>query len=147
MSDFDLDARLARDTVFLFDWPLCRVLLMNDASYPWCILVPRVTSDEGAVVTELYALNDEQRAQLDKESVALSRMLMQKFSGDKLNVAALGNVVSQLHIHHVVRFDTDQSWPAPVWGRHPANPYDENSSNALRSMLVSALADCFAESV
>jgi len=144
MSDFELDPRLDNDTAFWFDWPLCRVLLMKAASYPWCILVPRVTAPDGNVITELYTLNDEQRAQLDKETVALSRSLMQKFSGDKLNVAALGNVVTQLHIHHVVRFEDDPSWPAPVWGRHPAKPYDEHSLTALRSMLKAALADTFA---
>ena len=85
---------------------------MNDANYPWVILVPRV---KGA--TELYHLDQAQRAQLDLESIFLSQTLMTAYQGKKLNTAALGNVVSQLHIHHVVRFDTDVAWPGPIWGK------------------------------
>lgn len=144
MGSFELDPRLENDTVFLLDWPLCRVVLMNDANYPWCILIPRILDESGGQVTELYHLNDEQRAQLDKESMALSRHLMTVFNGDKLNVAALGNVVSQLHIHHVVRFENDAAWPAPVWGRLPAKPYDQSELAAMRAKLADALAECFA---
>lgn len=111
---FKLDERLEADTFAVASWPLCELRMMNDAQYPWLILIPRI---EGA--TELYHLSDEQRSQLDKESMYLSQTLMQVFKGEKLNVAALGNVVSQLHIHHVVRFSTDAAWPAPVWGKLP----------------------------
>jgi diadenosine tetraphosphate (Ap4A) HIT family hydrolase len=117
---FELDSRLKNDTVTLASWPLCEVLLMNDVQYPWVILVPKV---EGA--TELFHLNKTQRQQLDAESILLSETLMSVFQGDKLNVAALGNVVSQLHIHHVVRFKSDITWPAPVWGKFPAQAYSE----------------------
>lgn len=144
MAAFDLDPRLENDTVFLVDWPLCRVVLMNDANYPWCILIPRVVKASGEQVTELYDLDDEQRAQLDKESIALAKHLMSTFSGDKLNIAALGNVVAQLHIHHVVRFKTDPAWPAPVWGKLAAKPYEANTLKALRSRLTASLAESFA---
>ena len=85
---------------------------MNDANYPWVILIPRVIG-----ATELYHLDQTQRAQLDRESIYLSQKLMTVYQGKKLNTAALGNVVSQLHIHHVVRFDTDAAWPGPIWGK------------------------------
>lgn len=145
MSDFDLDPRLESDTEFLVDWPLCRVVLMNDANYPWCILIPRVVKSSGDQVTELYDLDDAQRAQLDKESIALSKHLMQSFNGDKLNIAALGNVVAQLHIHHVVRFRDDLAWPAPVWGKLAAKPYEASTLDALQSRLTDSLEKCFAK--
>jgi len=131
---FALHPRLEADTVAVGDWPLCRVLLMNDAQYPWFILVPR---REGA--REIYQLSDADQAQLLRESSQLSRALMQAFRGDKLNVAALGNVVPQLHLHHIVRFAGDPAWPAPVWGRHPARPYapaeQAERLKALRAVL------------
>jgi diadenosine tetraphosphate (Ap4A) HIT family hydrolase len=126
-NDFQLDSRLQNDTVRIASWPLCDLLLMNDANYPWCILVPRVVD-----ISELFQLSRMQRQQLDLESCFLAATLMQIFEGDKMNVAALGNVVKQLHIHHVVRFSTDAAWPAPVWGRVPVQPY---SAGALDKRL------------
>jgi len=117
---FKLDSRLEKDTIHLTAWPLCEVLLVNDTQFPWVILVPKVSG-----ATELYHLDPVQRQQLDAESVHLSKVLMAVYSGDKLNVAALGNVVSQLHIHHVVRFEADAVWPAPVWGKLAATPLNE----------------------
>lgn len=93
---------------------------MNDSQFPWVILIPRI---EGA--TELYHLDKLQREQLDAESIFLSEALMVIYQGDKLNTAALGNVVSQLHIHHVVRFEGDIAWPAPVWGKVPAKHFSD----------------------
>lgn len=119
-QEFQLDTRLNNDTYKIASWPLCDLLLMNDSQYPWCILVPRV-----AGLYEIYQLSRSQRQQLDLESIFLSKTLMAVFEGKKLNVAALGNVVKQLHIHHVVRYSNDLSWPAPVWGKFPAKAYDE----------------------
>jgi len=141
LSEFTLDSRLEADTQFLLDWPLCRVLLMNDSQYPWCILVPRVLDSEQQSVTELFHLDDVQRAQLDKESMALSHSLMSVFSPDKLNIAALGNVVSQLHIHHVARYTSDAAWPAPVWGRLPVKPYDDAMLRDLVVKLSTVLSE------
>lgn len=132
-TDFQLDPRLQADTHKIATWPLCEVLMMNDRQYPWLILVPRV-----ADATELYQLSTEQRSQLDDESIFLGRTLMRLFSGDKLNVAALGNVVSQLHIHHIVRFRSDPAWPAPVWGQRPAQAF-EASALADRIALMAPL--------
>jgi len=128
---FKLDARLETDTIALASWPLSELRLMNDANFPWLILVPRV---EG--VTELYQLDHKQRLLLDQESMFLGQTLMDVHSGDKLNVAALGNVVSQLHIHHIVRFKVDAVWPAPVWGKLPARAYTTEELALARKRLA-----------
>jgi len=127
---FELARALRDDTVFLEDWPLCRVLLMNDSQYPWLILVPRREE-----IREIYQLSDTDRDQLWHESVWLGRRLMEVFRGDKLNVAALGNQVPQLHLHHVVRYRQDPAWPGPIWGKHPVRPYEADALAAIRSRL------------
>jgi diadenosine tetraphosphate (Ap4A) HIT family hydrolase len=115
---WSLDPQLDRDTVAAGDLPLSRVLVMNDATYPWLILVPRVPR-----AVELIDLDDEQQAQLMDEIAMLSRVLKDTTRCDKLNVAAIGNVVAQLHVHLVVRRRDDPAWPRPVWGQAPARPY------------------------
>lgn len=122
---YELDARLAADTVKIGEWPLCEVLLMNDSQFPWLILVPKL-----AELRELAELNDEQSQQLLAESRLCQQVMMELFSPYKMNVAALGNVVEQLHIHHIARQLDDVAWPAPVWGRQPVKAY---SSDALDS--------------
>lgn len=118
---FKLHPQLANDCITVGDFPLSRLLLMNDAHYPWCILVPRVPD-----VTEVFQLAEPDQQRLAAESVLLSRLLSDAFAADKMNVAALGNVVSQLHVHHVVRYRDDAAWPAPVWGRVPVQPCSES---------------------
>lgn len=131
MTGFTLDRTLAGDTIPVAHWPLCEVLLMNDAGYPWLILVPR---REG--LRELYELTRPDRQQWLAESTVLGEWLMGAFQGDKLNIAALGNVVSQLHIHHVVRYRSDPAWPAPVWGHQPRQPYSgEERTKTLQKLL------------
>lgn len=127
---FDLHPQLARDTFVLAELPLSRLLLMNDAQYPWCILVPRRPG-----VSEVYALSQDDQALLWRESSMLGRALMTAFAGDKLNIAALGNVVPQLHVHHIVRYRTDPAWPAPVWGRHAAQPHSEAARRTFELRL------------
>lgn len=127
MEEFPLDPQLEKDCIVLGDLPLCRVLLMNDASYPWCILVPRVTEIE-----ELFQLVDELQIQVALESGILSRYMNDTLEVDKMNVAALGNKVRQLHIHHVARKQNDAAWPEPVWGKVPARPYSENELAEMR---------------
>ena len=130
VSSFELDPQLARDCVVIGDFPVCRLLLMNDSQYPWFILVPRIQG-----VEEIYQLDEAAQQQLLFESSYLAEMLQVLFSADKMNVAALGNVVRQLHVHHVVRFTADAAWPAPVWGRHPALPYtDEQLAEVMRKL-------------
>ena len=134
-TPFELHPQLAADTVALGDWPLSRVLLMNDAHYPWLVLVPR----RGGV-RELYELGVADQQLLLQESLAAGQLLMTLFAGHKLNVAALGNVVPQLHVHHVVRQPDDAAWPAPVWGRHPAAPYAPADLRERVASLRQALA-------
>lgn len=133
---FELHPRLAADTFPVGDLPLCRLLLMNDAQYPWFILVPR---REGA--REIYLLDEADQAQLLRESVRLSRAMMDAFRGHKLNVAALGNVVPQLHVHHIVRYPGDPAWPGPVWGRHPPRAYAEDARQSCIATVRAALPD------
>ena len=130
---FKLDERLQNDTVLVTDLPLCRVLLMNDSQFPWLILVPRIND-----LAELHELNNEQMTQFVAESRLTSKVLQNIFNAYKLNVAALGNVVRQLHIHHVARFESDIAWPAPVWGRQPAVPYSDEALAARLEKLLSA---------
>lgn len=130
---FALHPRLAADTRCLADWPLCRLLLMNDARYPWCILVPRRDG-----IREIHDLPPADQHRLLDESSRLGAAMMQAFGGHKLNVAALGNLVPQLHVHHIVRYDTDPAWPAPVWGRFPALPYDADGFARLVHRLQQA---------
>ena len=125
---FVLDERLARDCHRLGSFELSLLLLMNDCRYPWFILVPQRPD-----LREIYELYDDDRRQLLHESCALGQALMTVFGGDKLNVAALGNVVPQLHVHHVVRHRGDAAWPAPVWGKGAPQAY---SDRELRECLA-----------
>ena len=127
---FELDPRLQKDTVWLGDFTLCRLLLMNDRSYPWFILVPKRVG-----IREIHHLPAEDQQQLWHESAELSAWLEQNFSYDKLNVAALGNIVSQLHLHHVARRVSDPAWPGPVWGAQPAVAYASEEIAALRNQV------------
>lgn len=124
---FELHAQLQKDCVVVGDFTLCRVLLLNDSQYPWFILVPR-----RAQMREVFELADDDRAQFHRESDRFAALLADNFAAGKLNIAALGNMVPQLHVHHIVRYQTDPAWPAPVWGKLPAKPYD---AAALQSVL------------
>lgn len=116
--EFQLHPQLAADSVWLIDWPLCQVRLINDQQYPWFLLVPRV-----AQAKDVIDLTAPAQQQLWQESQQLSWWLKLDYQPDKLNLAALGNMVPQLHLHHIARFIEDVAWPAPVWGKHPAQPY------------------------
>lgn len=118
MSDWRLDPRIADDSHPLAQWPLSEVRLMDDSHHPWLVLVPRVP---GAV--ELVDLAEAAQAQLLREVGLASRALRDCFDPDKLNVAALGNVVPQLHVHVIARYRDDVAWPRPVWGQAAARPY------------------------
>jgi diadenosine tetraphosphate (Ap4A) HIT family hydrolase len=135
---FALDPRLQQDTLPIGDFPLCRLLLSNDSNYPWFILVPRREN-----ISELFQLDDADQQQLWKETTALAETLKDSFDADKLNVATLGNVVSQLHMHVIVRKREDAAWPAPVWGKHPAQSYDAAQVGAIRERLRAVLTDDF----
>jgi len=115
---FEMDYRLENDCVFIGTLSLCRIMLMKDANYPWVILVP-----QRADISEVFQLDPDDQEQLIWESSFVAERLLKTFDGDKMNIAALGNVVPQLHIHHVVRSRNDAAWPSPVWGAVPAKAY------------------------
>jgi diadenosine tetraphosphate (Ap4A) HIT family hydrolase len=133
---YQLHPQLEKDTHHLGVFPLCDVLLMNDARYPWIILVPRRPD-----LRELYDLEEAEQLQLWKESLFTAQAMQACFGADKMNTAALGNVVEQLHVHHVARFAHDAVWPAPVWGLGQAQPYSEMALSVMRSQLNKALED------
>jgi diadenosine tetraphosphate (Ap4A) HIT family hydrolase len=131
---FTLHPTLARDTLEVARLPLCRVLLMKDRRFPWLILVP-----EREAIREIHELPPEDRSQLVEEIAQAGRALERLFHPAKLNVGALGNIVPQLHVHVVARFETDPAWPGPVWGSGPAVPYPEGEIEEVRERLAGAL--------
>jgi len=129
-----LHPRLAEDCFVAGCFELSALLLMNDARYPWFILVPQRPD-----ISEIHQLSGALRQQLMSESAVLSEALYTGFAADKINIAALGNVVSQLHVHHIARYHNDAAWPAPVWGKLPAVPYAEGEHQAVIRRLVDHL--------
>ena len=133
---FELHPQLANDGKIIIDLPLCRVLLLNDSLYPWLILVPR---REG--ISEVFQLKMADQDQLSKESCLVAKVMAGYFNADKMNIAALGNVVPQLHVHHIVRYRNDPAWPKPVWGEAIAVPYIDKELEdrvlKIRQLLVS----------
>ena len=134
--------QLMHDCQLLGKFTLCHLLLMRDDNYPWCILVP--DRDD---ISEIHQLCEADQQQLLRESSLLSIAMEAAFSPDKLNIAALGNVVPQLHLHHIARYRTDAAWPAPVWGRVPAKPYLEYELAAVVNSLTSLLTTGFTAAV
>jgi len=119
-TTFQLHPRLKEDCIAIGRFDLCQLLMMNDSQYPWFILVP-----ERADIKEIYQLSKSERHTLTEESSYLAENLATLYEADKMNIAAIGNLVPQLHIHHVVRYQSDKAWPAPVWGRFAAVPYTQ----------------------
>lgn len=117
---FQLHPRLEQDCITIGRFELCLLLMMNDNQYPWFILVP-----EREDLQEIYQLSKAERKLLTEESSHLAENLAVLYKADKMNIAAIGNRVPQLHIHHIVRYRTDKAWPAPVWGKFDAVPYTE----------------------
>jgi diadenosine tetraphosphate (Ap4A) HIT family hydrolase len=139
---YQLHPRLAADTLTIGQFHLCDVRLMNDARYPWVILVPR---KEG--ITESYQLTEDEQQQMMKESAFVAEKLGNRVGADKMNVAALGNVVSQCHIHHVARYTIDESWPAPVWGKGEAVAYQQDEAQAVLAQLTVIFAELLRDGV
>lgn len=132
---FALHPTLATDSVFVSSLAVSDVRLVRDARYPWALLIPRVDG-----VRDIYQLSEAQQQVLTRESAALSRALVALFHPLKLNVAALGNMVPQLHVHHIARDPRDPAWPRPVWGVGEAEPYAEGALKARVAALASALS-------
>jgi diadenosine tetraphosphate (Ap4A) HIT family hydrolase len=134
-SDFDLHPQLAADTVEVENWACCRVSLMNDTTYPWLILVPQRSG-----LRDFHELAPVDLHTAAAEIMRASQALERLFQPVKINVAVLGNMVPQLHIHVIARFEDDPAWPKPVWGVVPAEPYN---ADALAECLT-ALRGAFA---
>lgn len=132
---FKLDPVLAQDCIVIGNFELSQVLLMNDEHYPWLILVPRI-----ADIREIFELSEPQQRLLAAESSFVLKAMSEEFTADKMNQAALGNMVAQLHIHHVARFKGDAAWPAPVWGKVVASPYSEKALQEMMTRLSKALS-------
>jgi len=134
MTDFELDPRLAADTVAVTNLSISSVRLMNDARYPWLVLIPA-----RAGMVEIIDLSEQDQLRLYDDIRHCARALQAHCQPDKLNIAALGNQVAQLHVHVIARFKTDAAWPAPVWGAHPPLPYPDHGhqlAEALRARLL-----------
>jgi len=134
MTAFTLHPRLAADTIAIGDLPLCSVLLTDDSRYPWLVLVPRRLG-----AREIVDLSAEDRAVLIEEIAAASRALRAVTGAEKLNVAAIGNVVAQLHVHIVARFAADAAWPEPVWGRGAALRYGAGAARERARRIATEL--------
>jgi diadenosine tetraphosphate (Ap4A) HIT family hydrolase len=134
---FSLHPQLAADTTLVTDGPLSHVLLMNDARYPWLILVPKRPD-----LVDYDDLSPEDRKTLGDEAATVSAALKRRFDAHKTNVAMLGNMVPQLHCHVVARFKDDAAWPGPIWGVGQSKPYEEDEGRerlaTLRADLISA---------
>ena len=129
-ANWSLHPQLERDTVPIGDLALCRALLIDDANYPWMLLVPRRPG-----IVEIIDLPDSEQAQLMAEIAQASRAMKTATGCEKINVAALGNVVPQLHVHVIARIHGDAAWPKPVWGAVPAIPYKAPDLAALLTEL------------
>ena len=134
----NLHPQLQQDCVLVASLRLSLLLLMRDANYPWFVLVPQRDG-----ISEIYQLDPADQQQLLRESSYLAQSMALAFGAHKINIAALGNVVPQLHLHHIVRYRDDPAWPAPVWDRLPAKPYSEELLNAV----IARLKDKFVEGV
>jgi diadenosine tetraphosphate (Ap4A) HIT family hydrolase len=127
---FALDPQLAHDTLVIGDLPLSRVLLMNDANFPWLIIVPR-----RAGTAEVFDLTPADQMRLMAEIARVGELLKEVTGCDKINTAAIGNIVPQLHVHIIARSRSDAAWPRPAWGALPACPYDEAARECLLAVL------------
>jgi diadenosine tetraphosphate (Ap4A) HIT family hydrolase len=135
MPPFTLDPQLEADTLPIGRLALSRVLLMNDARFPWLILVP-----EAPGLAEITDLPEQDRLQLMREICIASDALAALYGPDKLNVGALGNRVRQLHVHVLARFASDDAWPGPVWGVGKAQPYPPHMAGVALDRIAAALA-------
>jgi len=131
MDHFEPDPRLVEDSYPVTELPLCQLRLMNDTRFPWLLLIPRRRG-----VSEVFELSDAEQQQLWREAGRIGRAFKVLIGADKLNVASLGNMVPQLHVHLVLRREGDAAWPGPVWGQGEAAPYDLDALAAMRDRVL-----------
>ena len=132
---FQLDSRLDADTIPVGDLALSSILLLNDARFPWFVLVPRRPG-----VSEITDLSNEDYAQLSGEIRIATGVMLELAKPDKVNVGAIGNIVTQLHVHVIGRFRSDPAWPGPVWGHGTRTPYPDHAATALIERAASLFA-------
>lgn len=131
---FEVHPILKQDCIVVGKFPLSLLLLSNDARFPWFILVPMRSG-----VREVFELEEADQLQLNRESTYLASQISKRFNADKINTGVLGNVVPQLHVHHVARYESDPAWPGPVWGFGQRKPYDEEGLKIMNAKLRQAL--------
>lgn len=141
MLNFQLHPRLAEDCFWIGSLPLSELLLMNDQQFPWFILVPRREA------TEIYQLQVPDQQQLLQESSVLAEAIQTIYQPDKLNIAAIGNLVPQLHLHHVARYQNDGAWPAPIWGKQAPKPYSNQDALHCLAQMRQQLAAHFQDTI
>ncbi|MBB3184955.1 diadenosine tetraphosphate (Ap4A) HIT family hydrolase [Halomonas fontilapidosi] len=131
MTDFEPDARLVQDSYPVTELPLCQLRLMDDARFPWLVLIPRCLK-----ASEVFELDASTQQQLWREATVVGRAMLEALGGDKLNIASLGNMVAQLHVHVIVRRREDAAWPAPVWGHGEAEAYNLDELADMRARIL-----------
>ncbi len=134
---FQVHPQLQQDSIELARFNLSQLRLINDSQYPWFILLPKIAN-----VTEIHHLSEENQQLLQQESSFLGKKLSQIYKADKMNIASIGNIVPQLHIHHIVRYKNDIAWPAPVWGKFDAIPYTVQQLEKLKYRIKDLLEAC-----
>jgi diadenosine tetraphosphate (Ap4A) HIT family hydrolase len=133
---FELDPRLENSSFKLIDFPLCEVRLKDNQHFPWILLIPKVNQ-----ISEMFALSESDQKIVISEVTRVSRVMQQYFSATKINIAALGNMVPQLHIHVVARFENDLCWPHSIWQPNtPENPYPCDQKDHLITQLRALLS-------
>ncbi|MFO7445761.1 MAG: HIT domain-containing protein [Ignavibacteriaceae bacterium] len=135
---FEIHPQLKRDCILVGKFELSYLMLMNDSNYPWFILVP-----DREDIKEIFQLSGKDQTELLKEISYLSELLHNNFNADKINVAALGNVVPQLHIHIIVRYAGDPAWPSPVWGKVTAKEYTGEEKESILTKLKALIKKDF----
>lgn len=134
MDHFEPDPRLVEDSYPVTELPLCQLRLMNDTRFPWLLLIPRKRG-----IREVFELDEAEQQQLWREAGRIGQAFKTLMEADKLNVASLGNVVAQLHVHLVLRREGDDAWPGPVWGQGEATPYDLDGLAAMRDRVLAMI--------
>jgi len=135
LSEFELDGRIARDSDLVSVLGLCQLRIQNDSRWPWLVMVP-----ERPGMTEIFDLSPAEQALLSTEVNRVAGALKTVTGATKINVGALGNIVRQLHVHVIARFEGDANWPGPIWGFGQAQPYGESQKQDFLSKLVEALS-------
>ena len=135
MSEFELDGRIARDSDLIATLDLCQLRIQNDSRWPWLVMVP-----QRADMTEIFELSEADQALLSVEVNHVAATLKAITGATKINVGALGNIVRQLHVHVIARFEGDVNWPGPIWGYGTAEPYDGEKMQALMNRLMEKLS-------